>query len=237
MLLVDSREISKHPEIRDLLAVEFQVEKLDSADYAFLDAASMPVGVERCEIANLIEKLRSGELEDQLYRCQEQYSSVILLKEGVYDCIGGLLATHKPGKHGYFREHIYPHTVYEHIKALEIRLSEMGIELLDSPNFNCSMVILKVLYQQRTKAEKDKSLFKKVRVVKLPVKLSSNPAVPRLMAIVPRLPERIAIALIYKYDTIWNILQAPDKELLKIEGLGKTLIKKLRENIGYESSE
>lgn len=232
MVIIDDREVTKHPEIEDLIGVPFTVERLDASDYAFLGYGGVSVGIERCEISNLIQKLQSGELEDQLYRCQEQFGTVILLKEGIYDSTSGLLTTHKQGQHGYFRHRVYPHTVYENIKALEIRLSEMGIEIIDSPNFECSMVVVRVLYQQRIKPDTEKRLFKRVRVVKLPVKLSRNPAVPRLMALVPRMPECVAVELVHKYESIWNILQAPERDLLKIDGLGKTLIRKLKENVG-----
>lgn len=235
MLIVDTRELSEHPEISDLLT-EFKVERLEAADYAFLDCNNVPVGIERCEVSNLIQKLRSGELESQLYNCQEQYGSVILLKEGVYDSLGGLLAVYKQGKNGYFREYVYPHTTYMSIKAIEVRLSDMGIEFIDTPNFLCSMIAIKLIYEGRTKPESKRTLFRKTRVVQLPTKLTTNPSVPRLMSLVPRMPEKVAISLIYKYGSIWNILQTPDKELLQIEGLGKTLIKKLRENVGQCSS-
>ena len=234
MLVVDDREVTQHPEIRELLGIPHRVERMDEADYAFLDRDGCPVGIERCEIGNLVQKLRSGELEDQLYRCQESFASVILLKEGVYSPHAGLLAVHKPGDRGFFRNYVYPHTSYESIKAAEIRLSEMGIEVVDTASFPCSMITIGVIYSQRTKEEEKHSMFKRVRVVKLPVKRTANPVVPRLMALVPRLSETTAIGLVYKFGSIWSIIHAEDREILEVEGMGKGLLRKLKENIGKE---
>jgi len=234
ILIIDDREHTQHPELSEIIGIEHRIERLDTADYAFLDRNGSPVGIERCEIGNLIQKLRSGELEDQLYRCQESFPTTILLKEGVYDYLGGLLAIHKQGERGYFRSYVYPRTTYESIKAMEVRLSEMGVEIVDTANFACSMLVVRVIYQQRTKAEDKHTLFKRVRVPKFPTKLTTNPTVPRLMALVPRIPEATAIALVHKFDTIWNIIHAEDKALLEVQGMGKGLVRKLRESLGKE---
>ena len=234
MLVIDDREVTQHPEIPDVIGIEHVVQRMETSDYAFLDRDGRPVGIERCEIGNLVEKLRSGELEQQLYRCQESFSSVILLKEGVYDYLGGLLAIHKKGDKGYFRQFVYPRTGYEAIKAMEIRLSEMGVEVVDTANFDCSMVVVRVIYNQRTKAEAKHTMFKKVRAMNLPTKLTANPSVARLMALIPRVPETTAIQLIYKFDSIWGVIHATDKELMEVEGMGKGLVRKLRETIGKE---
>lgn len=234
MIIVDDREANQHPEIPDLLDLPHVIQRLDAGDFCFLDRNHDPTGIERSEIGNLIAKLRSGELEEQMLKCQEAYKRIILLIEGVYDQHGGLLATHKNGNRGYFRVHIYPHTPYEYVKALEVRLSEMGIEVLSSPNFECSMTVVKTIYNQRTKPEEEHTLFKRTRAVHIPTKLTSNPSVPRLMALANRLPEKVAIKLINKYDTIWNILNTEDSELLDIEGFGKGLLDKLKRGVGKE---
>ena len=131
------------------------VDTLEAADYAFLNHEGEPVGIERCEIGNLLQKLRSGELESQMAKCDEAYSSIILLVEGVYDSVQGFLAVHKESNRGYFRTHIYPHTQYDFTMASLVRLSDMGIEIMPSPNFACSMVVVRTIYQQRTKSEEE----------------------------------------------------------------------------------
>jgi len=232
LIIVDDREVMEHPEIPNSLGVEVSVQRLEAADYAFLDRDNEPLGIERCEVGNFVQKLRSGELEAQMLKCQDNYASIILLIEGVYDEHGGLLAVHRKGNRGYFRTHIYPHTYYDYVKATEIRLSEMGIEMVHSPNFQCSMAVIKAIYSQRTKSEEEHTLFKKIRAIKIPVKLTSNPAVPKLMSLCPRLPERTAIRLINKHSSIWNILHVDDSELLEIQGFGRGLLDKLKRGVG-----
>lgn len=210
------------------------IDGLIAGDYAFLSGDNKLTGIERSEIGNLVQKLRSGELEEQMLKCQKNYASIILLIEGVYDQLGGLLVIHRAGNRGYFRTHVYPHTTYDYVKAAEIRLSEMGIEVLHSPNFLCSISVIDTIYRQRTKPEADHTLFKKTRAIRIPVKLTSNPAVPKLMALCSRLPEKTAIRLINKYESIWNILSTPDTELLGVEGFGRGLLDKLKKGVGKE---
>ena len=233
-ITIDRRELQEHQDIPDLIELPFVVDTLGSADYAFLSYDSSPVGIERCEVGNLVQKLRSGELESQMIRCDEAYNSIILLVEGVYDAVQGFLSVHGESQRGYFRKHIYPHTRYDYVMASLIRLSEMGIEIIPSPNFACSMVVVRTIYQQRTKAPEDHSLFKKIRPINIPVKLSSNPAVPKLMTLCPRLGEKVAIRLVNQFESIWNILHVGDNELLEVEGFGKGLLDKLKKGVGKD---
>lgn len=232
MIIADDREVTQHPEIPEALAsLGVEVARLDAGDFAFLGRSGL-VGIERAEIGNFIQKLRSGELEEQLYKCQAVYQSIILLIEGVYDKVDSLLAIYKSGNRGYYRSHVYPHTLYNYAGGSLVRLSDYGIETLWSPNFQCSLEIVKTIYDQRAKPLEDSSLFRKVRVVRLPTKLTSNPAVPKLMGLCPRMNEKVAIRLINRYDNIWNILHAEDSDLLGVEGFGRGLLAKLKEGIG-----
>lgn len=232
MITIDRRELQQHQDIPELIEIPFVVDTLTAADYAFLDRDNEPTGIERSEIRNLLQKLRSGELESQMLKCQANYSKIILLVEGVYDEVSGFLAIHRQSERGYYRSQIYPHTRYDHILALMVRLSDMGIEIIPSPNFGCSMVVVRTIYNQRTKPEEEHSLFKKIRPIRIPVKLSANPSVPRLMALCPRLPEKSAIRLINKFGSIWSILNTPDSELLEVTGFGKGLLDKLKKGVG-----
>lgn len=234
MLTIDRREIQEHPDIPFLIDLPHVVDTLEAADYAFLDVHGEPLGIERCEIGNLLQKLRSGELEAQMIKCDEAYNTIIILVEGVYDAVQGFLAVHGESNRGYFRKHIYPHTTYDFAIASLIRLSDMGIEIIHSPNFACSMVVVRTIYNQRTKPEEEHHLFKRIRPIRIPVKLSSNPAVPKLMALCPRLPEKTAIRLINQFDSIWNILSTPDDALLGVEGMGRGLLDKLKKGVGKE---
>jgi len=231
-LTIDRRELTQHPNIPQLLRLLTTVATLDSADYAFLDRNNNPVGIERSEINNLMQKSRSGELESQLTRCAEQYKTVILLVEGVFDQNDGLLAIHKQSNNGYYRSRVYPHTTYSYAIGLIVGLSELGIEILWAPTFECSMGLIRTVFEQRTRPEEKRSLFRRIRAPHVPTKISTNPVVPRLMGLCPRLSEKTAVKLVYQYDTIWNILNADEKEVLKVEGMGKTLLKRLKDGIG-----
>ncbi|MGW8177253.1 MAG: ERCC4 domain-containing protein [bacterium] len=246
MITIDSRELREMVEHRNiaslealamLIGVQLREELMDAGDFAFLDRNFNPVGVERCEVGNLMQKIRSGELETQLIRCVDSYTSVILLTEGVYDQLGGLLAHFKSGHNGnYFRTRIEPRFRYSELEAFKIRVSELGIELMWSPNFDTTLLLLQTLYKQRIKPEEAHGLFIKTRALKLPSKLTKNPAVPMLMALCPRLPEKVAILLLQRYETIWNVLHADKREILEIDGMGKGLRDRLYAGVGRVES-
>lgn len=236
MILIDDRQVTKHPEIPELIKLEHQVTRLDAADYCFLSSTNELTGIEQSEISNLIQKLRDGELESQLRKCEQCYQSIVLLIEGVYDATGeGLLALYHKGRannKSYFRNYVFPRTSFEYAISSIIRLSEMGIEIIHSPNFECSIDIVRYIYKQRMKPEEEHTLFKKVRKIAIPAKNTSNPDVPKLMALVPRISESTATRLIYKFDNIWSVLHAEDAELLDVQGMGRGFVASLRRSVG-----
>ena len=232
-MIVDDREVMEHPDIPTFLCgIDFIVQRIETGDYVFLDKNSNSTGIERSEINDLMGKLRSGRLEEQLRRCSEEYQRVILLVEGVYDSVGGFLGVYRKTENGYYRNRIYPSTRYEHTAALLARLTQLGIEVLHTATFDCSMVMVQYIYQQANKDEDSHVLFKRSKGVLLPTKLTTNPAVPRLMALCPRLPERTSIRLLQQYGSIWGVLNADGEELLKVVGMGKGLLAKLYEGVG-----
>lgn len=230
MIVVDDREVTQHPEIPELLP-EVTVDRMEGGDYCFLDSSHQLVGIERAEVSNLVQKVRSGELEEQMSKCAELYSHTILLTEGVYDSIDGLLALYGKGTNGYFRKHVFARTQYNFVSGVLTRLSDMGVELLNTPNFNCSMETIRVVVQSRTRSTEQHSLFTRTKF-RMPTKLTKNPAVPMLMGLCPRLNEKVAIRLIHKYDTVWAVLHAEDSELLTVEGFGKGMLEKLKRGVG-----
>lgn len=237
MITVDRREeqeaISHHDvSIPTLIHVPCVIDTLDAGDFAFLSINNEPVGIERCHIGNFVEKLRSGELEEQIRRCDDSYEIVYLLTEGVYDQVSGLLAIHKQSDKGYFRTRVYPHTSFGYVTASLIRLEDMGIKLVHSPNFECSMMLVETIYHQQTKPEEERQLFKRIRPIKIPVKMSANKAVPKLLALCPRMPEKVAIRLLNTYSDIWTILNTEDSDLLQVDGMGKGLLQKLKDGVG-----
>lgn len=235
MLFIDSREVVEHPEIPSLIGLEHSIILMPAADYAFFDYQNMVVGIERSGIANLIGKLKNKELERQLRHCKELYQSIILIVEGIYvpDKTGKLAIFREAGDF-YRKTFTYKRVSYKYVKAVEVDLSRMGVEIFHSPSLDCTMQIVKLIYENRTKKPDDHKLFTSMREVALPCKISANPAVPKLLTLVPRLSEKSAVLLLHKYNTIWNILHAPDEELMRIEGVGKGAVKNLRESIGKE---
>jgi ERCC4-type nuclease len=216
-----------------MIAVPYQSDTLNCADYMFMDRDYQLIGIERCETGNFVEKLRSGELEKQMERCTATYQTTVLLLEGVYGATGdGLLATYRNHTKGYFMSHIYPFTRMDTIMAAIIRMSEYGIEILQTPSLEISATLIRLIHNQRTEAEELATLFKKIRAIRMPVKYTKDPAVPRLMALCPRLGEKVAISLISKYNSIWEVLHQTDTELLQTEGFGKGLLESFKKATG-----
>jgi len=232
MVIIDDREVQQHNNIPELLGLPVSVTRLDAGDYAFVDRDGRPIGIERSEVNNFMQKLNSGELEEQLERCSNAFNTVILLIEGVYDSVSGYLSTYRQTDEGYWRVRIYPNTRYDRTIAVLSRLMELGIETITTPNFVCSMQAIKSIYSQRNKPEESSSLFRRTKVPHIPHKLTNNPAVPKLMALSDRLAEKTAIKLIHKFGSIWAVVHAPDEELLSVEGVGRGTVRNLKEGLG-----
>ncbi len=236
MITADDREVTQHPDIPTYLP-GCNIQRLDAGDYAWLDCDSNPVGIERCEVGNLMQKLNSGELENQLRVAEELYDKFYLLVEGVWDEDDNQVQSYKhitmklkghaikayvsTKRHGFFQ--------YDRLQAFLIRIEEMGIRLLPSPNFPCSMRIIRLLELKQSEPQEGHKLFTSTSAIRIPTKFTKNPAVPRLMSLCPRLPEKVAIQLINDYGSIIGILMAKD---IQVEGFGKTLQERLRQNVG-----
>lgn len=236
MITVDTREYEQHEDIPTYLP-GCQILKLDAGDFAFNNYQSNPVGIERCEISNLMQKLNDGQLESQLRVAEELYSKFYLLTEGVWDEEDKAVQIYKKinmnlkghrvkayistKKYGFFQ--------FDRLEAFLIRIEEMGVRLLMSPNFPTSMRIIRLLEIKNTEPEESHKLFTSISAVKIPTKLTKNPAVPRLMSLCPRLPEKVAIQLITDYGSIMGIIMANPTD---VDGFGKVFQERLRENVG-----
>ncbi len=238
MLTIDRRENLKHPEFAKGLEsakIPVRVETLAEADFAFLNLSKEPIGIERMSVSNYVQKLMDGELEAQLRRCAESYFTTYVLIEGVYTPSKGRLVTHRSTRRGFYPTKTYDRISYNVVVSSLVRLASMGFVLLHTANPDATIYMVEAVYVHHHKREADHTLFAKLRPPKIPVKLSANPAVPKLLALCPRLNEKAAIRLINQYGTIWEILHRPDKELLEIEGFGKIALAKLKESIGIEN--
>jgi len=234
MIIVDDREMLQHPDIPSFLeGVPLEVQRLEGGDFAFINIDGDPIAIERSEIGNLRQKLHTGELEAQLRKCADMYSRVYLIVEGVFDATSGLVAVHKHRRDAYYyRAHIYPNTRYDYIASVLVRLSMIGVIILSAPNLECTLHFVRAIYSQENKTEEEHTLFKKNRVLRMPSKITNNPAIPRLMGLCDRMPEKTALRLINKFGSVWGVLNASDKELQETDGVGKTLVKKLRRGVG-----
>lgn len=241
MITVDDREVTEHPDIPTMLP-GCQVQRQET-DYMFLTVSSEVCGVERSEVGNLIQKIVSGELERQVRLASEVCNLFYLLPEGVWDEEAGkvisyrkklvYLPAHNRREYAYILSHRYDSYQYDSLASLLIRLEQMGVRLLPaSPNFMCSIRIIRLLETKLTEPPEARTLFRKVQSVLLPTKLTKNPAVPRLIALCPRLSEKTAVMLINKYETILNIVNAPESDVLRVDGMGATLLRRLKDNIG-----
>ncbi len=237
MLTIDRREDQQHPEFANGLVsaqIPIRVDTLDEADFAFLNLMREPIGIERMAISNYVQKLMDGELEAQLRRCADSYFTTYVLIEGVYTPSKGRLAIHRSTRRGFYPSKTYARISYGVVVSSLVRLESMGFKLIHSANPDATIYVIESIYNHHQKHEDDHTLFTKLRPPKIPVKLSANPAVPKLLALCPRLGEKAAIRLINQYGTIWEILHRPDKELLEIEGFGKVALARLKASVGVE---
>lgn len=103
------------------------------------------------------------------------------------------------------------------------------VEVFQTPSYEGTCQFLVQAYKQDQKAPEDHHTFH--RYFKK-VTFYPNPQVLQLMGLLPGLGEAKCEALIAKYTTVWNVLNASPQELQTVPGIGPTLSVNLLRRVG-----
>jgi len=232
MLLIDDREIVQHPELPGMFTVPTAVERLGAGDFCFLDRDRNLIGIERVTINNFFQTLHSGELEEKLNKCLDLYATTILLLQDIYFDEGNRITLYRRTEQGrFYCYHILPTATFNQLASALDRLGEYNIQLRTSHTLEESVKVIEAIYGQRKEPEEQHHLMKRPPKP-IPPRWTGRRDIALLTAMCPRMPVKVANALLEKYGTIWMVLNAPLEGLLEVRGMGQGLLRNLREGIG-----
>jgi Fanconi anemia group M protein len=199
-IIVDSRE--KNSKILFYLkkqGIDLEFKQLDCADYIVSDRAA----IEYKKGEDLLSSIIDGRLFEQLGAICNAYQIPILLIEGFPS--GG----------------IHPEAI---AGALSSFMIDFGVSIIQTQSSEESAVILKRLAMREQKTKKRKALIRKAFKISNPREnalavLSSFPGINRVLA----------TRMLEKLRSVKGVINASEKDLKEIEGMGSKKSKKFKE--------
>ena len=212
-LIVDSREKSNATDVLDKAGIAYKREALETGDY-MIRIPEGEITVERKQMTDLIGSLMSGRLEEQLKRLS-QHKVPILVITGSFS--------------NYKRYAKFKHFSQSHIEgAIASCIVKYGLRSViwiqsakDKPHDTGINITARIL-QKIAEGKIDEMPDRKLKKFK-----SDEPAldVVRLMCGVSG---ETGKRLLHDFGCIKGIINASDDDLLKVKGMGRTRIAKLR---------
>lgn len=211
-------------------SVECEVDSINSqgwADYRWTSIQGQDVHVERKTWPEILSNV--DKVEDQLRRhfVDKPNARLIFILEGIVvpDSVGTSIL--KPTNRD---------TIFVKGYGSSVRLSRIYswlyrvadyLECYMTPTYEATCIALVQMYKsdQKTEHETFNRYFK-------PIAFSPNPQIVQLMGLMPGVGEKRASALIDRFTTVWNVVNATPAELAEVDGIGKKLSVQLLQRIG-----
>lgn len=244
MLYVDDREPRpnvKYPnrqdmvQLLDCLGVPAKFERLQVGDYRWYDSLGDLIIVTR-KASDLLQSVFDGHFQTELNQCCKMVDSygggkVIALMEGPWAVTDEGVAWFRGDGYGGFQMDRPHATRHEMVPGIELSLQLDNIMVMHSCSVWETAVTLSVLYK-RSQNGWPSTMTRGRRLP--PLHRTTDQRIARLMALVDRLPEKVALKLIQQFGTITVVVGLADEnpnELLKVPGFGPTYLRKLQEAI------
>ncbi len=210
--------------------------QLGFADYLFFAADGHRIQIERKTWGEVLSN--PDHIEEQLRREMVTTEETVLLIEGVAEATAfGMDVYHKSAKKPYYiLQHSYgtpkhPQSgLYHRIQSWLWQLDKAGISTYRTVNSRDTASALVAWYKSSQK-EEHTTLNRYIKTRINPK--SFDPRVLTLMGIESaNLGEVRSKALVDRFGSVWNILNAPVSELVMVSGIGPGIARKLVEAIG-----
>ncbi len=243
-MLVDDREPqpnAKYPDRENIVEyliqrdVPAKFERLDVGDYQWWDSDNMPVLISR-KSSDLLPSIFDNHFQEELTACVNFCESaggghIWVVSEGPWTSGNGLVKHFKKQGTNWMKVNSEHYGSPRLIPGLYISLTLSGIGVLCTNSIAETADVLSVLYQRSQEGWPTEFLSGR----RLPtLKRTTNTKVAKLMMLCPRLPEKVAIALLKEFGSIgsliWSLEHEPD-QLTKIKGFGKILLERLEESL------
>jgi ERCC4-type nuclease len=201
MMQIDYREEkSKIPKLLEQLKVPYQLAKLEVGDYAIAD-----VLVERKQINDYLSSLITGHLSQQLYELSYNAELSYLIVEG---SVSGALITQKIKREVYLSSLVGS----SFKRAPDGKQGQIITVNLETPYDTA--FFLKFLYEKVKNDEPRLPTLKKAN-------FSNKDRAIYILSSFPGIGEKRAKALLDKFGTIKNVINANIEDLIQVEGFGK----------------
>jgi len=212
-LIVDSREKSNATDVLDKAGIAYTKEALITGDY-MIRVPEGEITVERKQMTDFIGSLMSGRLEDQLRRLSEHKVPILVITGSFSD---------------YKRFAKFKHFSQSHVEgAIASCIVKFGLRSViwiqsakDDPH-GTGIKITASMLKKISEGKIDKIPDRKLKRFK-----TESPAldIVRMMCGVSGVTGK---RLLDEFGCIKGIINATDDELLKVKGMGRTRINKLR---------
>jgi len=198
-IYVDKRENSSIKQELSKLHINLDEQMLDIGDFVL----SEEVCVERKTVKDFIESIIDGRLFSQLIQLKQRYvKPLLLLEKGTYS------------------DRITQHSF---LGALASIITDFNIPLVVTESTEESAALLYAI-AKREQSEKKKGI--KIREGEKP--LNTKDVQKYILAGIPGVSAILAGRLLEKFDTLQNIFNASEEELMEVKGIGEVLAKRIR---------
>lgn len=244
--LARSRRRAAHAELRehlDKLGVESQTARLPFGDVSFTgngpDGSTLSIGIELKTILDFVGSMRSNRLlAHQIPGMKEMYDRQYIIIEGIYRTSrrNGLLEI--PTGKAWRSPNLGPQPVYgASIAAFIVGLSESGVVVLGSRTPSETAHTIRTLYQWWNKNyEEHSTLRPALKQGPEPILGSKRPNQKwRLAATLPGVGWNRGKAIAEKFQSNKEMALAEQAEWETIEGVGKTIARRIYEFWNEES--
>ena len=216
-LVVDSREQDNVTKMLDNLGVVYTRETLETGDYQMFTEDGFEVIMERKTVPDLIGSLMSGRLEEQMRRLSEKPCPMLLVT-------GSFKDYKRFAKFSKFTAEQLQGAIASCIVKYGLRCVIWIMAADDHPNATGLGIGIKVL--------KKISEGKLDKIPPRRIKKRGNLAQIEIIHILFGIPVNTAEVMLKEIGNIRNILNAEDEDLLKIRGMGKARVLKMRKLLG-----
>jgi len=198
-IYVDKRENSSIKQELSRLHINLDEQMLDIGDFVL----SEEVCVERKTVKDFIESIIDGRLFPQLIQLKQRYvKPLLLLEKGTYS------------------DRITQHSF---LGALASIITDFNIPLVVTESTEESAALLYAI-AKREQSEKKKGI--KIREGEKPLNIKD--VQKYILAGIPGVSAILAGRLLEKFDTLQNIFNASEEELMEVKGIGEVLAKRIR---------
>lgn len=212
-LIVDSREKENATKVLDKAGIAYTREALTTGDY-MIRVPEGEITVERKQMTDFIGSLMSGRLEDQLRRLSEHKVPILVITGSFSD---------------YKRFAKFKHFSQDHVEgAIASCVVKFGLRSViwiqsdkDNPHATGIKVTSKIL-QKIAEGKIDKIPDRKLKRFK-----TDEPALD-IVRMMCGVSGETAKRLLKDFGCIKGIINATDDDLLRVKGMGRTRIAKLR---------